>query len=133
MNSHLVFSGIANHLAEMLNVSCGVGEPQTNAALPYLFVWGPLPVPGAAPLTVFDENLMVQVVAQGVPEVNKLAAQTVAALDDTILENIAGLECLPLRVTHTTAAQTESQLVEPLSDMRPAWLTVTVRFRARKV
>nr|DAL17230.1 MAG TPA_asm: Protein of unknown function (DUF3168) [Caudoviricetes sp.] len=131
-NLHLAHTRVATHLAENLDVRTAVGEPQQHWGLPYCFVWGPLPNPAAAPMVTVDESLMVQVVAASVPAVNALASDVCAALEDFV-PSIPGWECHPVRVTHTTSATTlEARSTEPLTNLRPAWLTVTFRFRARR-
>lgn len=82
-------------------------------------------------MALVDEELHVQVVAEAVPEVNALASKVVAALEDFV-PVATGYACQPLRVTHTTAAQTDRQFTEPSTNLRPAWLTVNIRFRAQK-
>lgn len=129
---YLAHTRIATRLAEQLKLRVGVGAPQEDWTLPYLFVWGPPPFADAYPLSTADEELMVQVVADSVAGVNVLAYKVRAALED-YEPTIPGWECQPLRIEYaTTANTTEARATEPLTGLRPAWLTVSVRFRARR-
>lgn len=132
MSLHLVYPAIADHLKASVSVDrIYVGDPPANVALPYVFVWGPLPVETHAPLALIDERLQVQVVAKATPEVNSLANRVVDALNDFV-PTVPGHDCQPLQVTHTTAATSDQQVIEPGSGTRPAYLTVVCRFQANR-
>lgn len=132
MSLHLIYPALANHLKRKLGLDqVFVGDPPENVAVPYLFTWGPVPVRDAAPLALVDERVNVQVVAKAIPDVNALASRVVTALDGFQPE-IDGYDCQPLRVRHTTNGSTDTQMVEPSADSRPAYLTVVCQFRANK-
>lgn len=129
---HLIYPAIANRLKTLLGLDrVYVGDPPTNAALPYLFTWGPIPIQAAAPMALIDERVHVQVVAKATPEANALTSRVVAALDDWT-PTVPGYDCQPLRVRHTTAASSDQQIIEPGSGTRPAHLTVVCQFQANK-
>lgn len=132
MSLHLVYPAVANHLKSVLGIDrVFVGDPPDNVSLPYLFAWGSVPVAVAAPLALVDERVNVQVVAKATPEVNALTSRVVEALEE-FLPAIPGYDCQPLRVRRTTNANTDSQVTEPSTDMRPTYLTVVCQFRANK-
>lgn len=129
----LVYARVADELQSA--APCFVGDPPENIPVPYLFVWGPLPVENpetlADALDYLDEEIHVQVVAKQVPDVLILAGAAKRTLNGWS-PTVAGWRMFPLEITGSTNVQTARQIPNEESNTYPAWLTLHVRVQATK-
>ena len=129
----LVYARVADELQSA--APCFVGDPPDNEPVPYLFVWGPLPVENPETLSdtlnYLDEEIHVQVVAKQVPDVLILAGAAKRTLNGWS-PTVAGWRMFPLEITGSTNVQTARQIPNEESNTYPAWLTLHVRVQATK-
>ena len=130
----LVYARVADLLTAEVE-PCFVGDPPENVPVPYLFVWGPLPVGRALSAAGCDDTvdtvLHVQVVAKQSPDVLVLAGRVSRALQGFTVD-VDGWAVFPLKVTGSTNVQTARGVANEASNTYPAWLTLSVRLQATK-
>lgn len=125
-------------VADLLNTeveTCFVGDPPDNVPVPYLFVWGPLPVGRALSAAGCDDTVdvtvNVQVVAKQAPDVLVLAGRVSRALQGLTVD-VSDWTVFPLKVAGSTNVQTARGVANESSNTYPAWLTLTARLQATR-
>lgn len=129
----LVYARAADRVS--LVAPCFVGDPPDNCPVPYVFVWGPLPVEEALTAAgcddVVDLRFHVTVVDKQAPDVLLLAGRVKESLRDVEL-SIEGWRTFPLQVTGSEPVQTSRRVPVEESNTYPAWVVLHLRFQATK-
>ena len=130
----LIYARAAD-LIETDGTTCFVGDPPDNVAVPFCFVWGPVPI--EEPLTagacdeVIDLHFHVQVVAKQAPDVLQLAGTVKRVLAGSELA-VDGWKVFPIRVTGSEPVRTDRSAFNEASNTYPAWVTLHCRVQATK-